>query len=1051
VSRVGRLLGRCVLVLVALILLVGLVFFVAGERIYPRLLEIAARDGAGLTLSARGPVTLQLWPVVRVTARDVDVSSAASSAWNAQLRQISVQIAGRSVLRGEFVIEHLAVQGARVRINEALLGGAGLLDAMPSLAQARTRVDDARIEIKVDGAQQHIIQLDHYTSGPGPDGQPRIEARGSVNGNTLSIDGQFGAAAQRAGDVMAFPLTASVSIPGWKLDGTVHGHVVAPLQGKGLALETTLEIGDVAPLAQILNLPGPLTGRLKLRATLDGDLPSPRLLRIEATLEDGKTLSAGAEGTGIALASGDIESLRLRFKGPLLAGGADKRSPVRQASAEVTLKGTPGHYALTVDRARVSTNAKTWIEAKGSLELAALDDWAAARSRLAVKMSAPNTTALSRLLGGGLRSKLGPVDIRGQLSGALTAAWLKDLQLHIGAKGPVQITAKGQVGPLDLSGVSAPLAKTEADVQMEMTVREAKALQPDPKDVFVTLQPWSGHARLRQSGAHWRLSGLQVSAGSKRGVQLQVSGKASGRGDLVAGVQRIVTDALRKGDSADLEVMLDTATTQATARVIGVNVPELGALHGRAHIQEENGVLAMRGLELQSKGDFEIKLAGDIGALNGLRDVNLEVTLAPTRHENIDRLLDLELPLTGDVSLQATLRRPGTKALSVDGEVRVGSSRLALELTAERTSTVPLVKGRIHSSSILAADFWGGGEAPAVALAKASPSPKPSRTRAPSDGLGLLGILPGLDFILQDTTEQQERVEQVRSTPAVAAAKDKSEALPWRRLQHVDIELDVHVDSVQGVHITGGPLELRLVDKAGRLEFGPSKLAFKGGSVTIHGVADSNDEPPTLIVNGRGEDLPIDELAAHSGAKSKELAGRLSFDYDLKSRGHSLVDLRAALGGEIKSLIEDGQFPLQGLDLLSGDLLSWVTGWMSDNKDTPVPCAVAHLAIEDGIANVETLYLKTASSAVYGIGTIDLRSDTLNLTITPKVRGISLSPPPTVHIYGPLAAPQIEVANASAVVLHYGSEVAASLVFPPALLLGPLFGHTDSSEPSPCR
>ena len=74
------------------------------------------------------------------------------------------------------------------------------------------------------------------------------------------------------------------------------------------------------------------------------------------------------------------------------------------------------------------------------------------------------------------------------------------------------------------------------------------------------------------------------------------------------------------------------------------------------------------------------------------------------------------------------------------------------------------------------------------------------------------------------------------------------------------------------------------------------------------------------------------------------MAGRLSFDYDLKSRGHSLVDLRAGLGGEIKALVEDGQFPLQGLDLLSGDLLGWVTSWMGKNEQTPVPCAVVHTA-----------------------------------------------------------------------------------------------------------
>ena len=106
---------------------------------------------------------------------------------------------------------------------------------------------------------------------------------------------------------------------------------------------------------------------------------------------------------------------------------------------------------------------------------------------------------------------------------------------------------------------------------------------------------------------------------------------------------------------------------------------------------------------------------------------------------------------------------------------------------------------------------------------------------------------------------------------------------------------------------------------------------------------------------------------------------------------------------------------------------------------------------KDGLAEAQTLYLKTERSAAYGIGTIDLRSDTLDLTITPKVSGISLSPPPTVRIHGPLADPDVDVANASAVLLRYGEEVATSMAFPPAILLRHLFGRATSSDSTPCR
>jgi hypothetical protein len=49
------------------------------------------------------------------------------------------------------------------------------------------------------------------------------------------------------------------------------------------------------------------------------------------------------------------------------------------------------------------------------------------------------------------------------------------------------------------------------------------------------------------------------------------------------------------------------------------------------------------------------------------------------------------------------------------------------------------------------------------------------------------------------------------------------------------------------------------------------------------------------------------------------------------------------------------------------------------------------------------------------------------------------------------SAKQLEVANASAVVLRYGAEVTQSVLFPPSILLHTLFSHVSRDEPGPWR
>jgi uncharacterized protein involved in outer membrane biogenesis len=197
--------------------------------------------------------------------------------------------------------------------------------------------------------------------------------------------------------------------------------------------------------------------------------------------------------------------------------------------------------------------------------------------------------------------------------------------------------------------------------------------------------------------------------------------------------------------------------------------------------------------------------------------------------------------------------------------------------------------------------------------------------------------------------------------------------------------------------------------------------------------------------------VAVAELIANTKMKPNEMAGQLSFEYDLHSSGHNMTEIRANLDGKIRSLVEHGQFPLRSLDILSGSLLDWLGTWLDSEQTTPVPCFVSDFSISAGVAKADTFYVRTENSAAYGIGNIDLRTDTLDVTVTPKLKGISLTPPATIHIHGPLALPQLEVANASAVVLRYGAEATQSVLFPPSILLHELFSHVSEDEPGPCR
>lgn len=111
----------------------------------------------------------------------------------------------------------------------------------------------------------------------------------------------------------------------------------------------------------------------------------------------------------------------------------------------------------------------------------------------------------------------------------------------------------------------------------------------------------------------------------------------------------------------------------------------------------------------------------------------------------------------------------------------------------------------------------------------------------------------------------------------------------------------------------------------------------------------------------------------------------------LSSAGNSMRDLAQALDGSIGVTVGEGvigndSFELVGSDLILG-LLNKLNPFAKKDKTTKLECAIVNLNIESGKINIEkSLALRTSKLTMVADGHVDLNSEKIKLSLTPKAR-----------------------------------------------------------------
>ncbi len=300
------------------------------------------------------------------------------------------------------------------------------------------------------------------------------------------------------------------------------------------------------------------------------------------------------------------------------------------------------------------------------------------------------------------------------------------------------------------------------------------------------------------------------------------------------------------------------------------------------------------------------------------------------------------------------------------------------------------------------------------------------------------------------TTEQTDTPKKEREGASRGSGKlvFSDDPLPVDGLRGADGTAKVAIARVIAGKTELEEIELNIVLEHGILRIDPFKGVLAKGPVAGSLSLDAAAEQPTLMLDAALTDADFGALT-ESEKTSDFVGGKLDARIDAMGRGRSLHAIASSLNGVVSvNLTEGRKLPAWLEYALGRDLLGALAFW-SEGEAPRLNCFVARARFKDGMGRFDDLLADTPQATVAGTGTLDLKTETLDLTLVPRPKDASLlSLAFPVEVQGPLRQPDWSI-DREAAALDVAKSVAGDALLGPLGLLLPLV-EEGTGEEDPC-
>ncbi len=272
--------------------------------------------------------------------------------------------------------------------------------------------------------------------------------------------------------------------------------------------------------------------------------------------------------------------------------------------------------------------------------------------------------------------------------------------------------------------------------------------------------------------------------------------------------------------------------------------------------------------------------------------------------------------------------------------------------------------------------------------------------------------------------------------------------LPFGQLDLVNVDARVSIGTLRSGKADYQGIEARLAMQDGRLRLDPFAARTPEGRISGTLDVDSTQAPPRVRLTAQAPGLSLAAILADLGMRPMA-SGQLEVHANLSGAGTTPAAIAASLNGTVGVAMAGGTLDTRQLSGSLGSLAKDLAvldlmgrgGGVAD-----IRCVAIRFDATDGVARARTLLLSSSLITADGGGSINLRSESLDLLLRPqgRVGGTGFRIP--VKVAGPMAGPKVEVDATGAAEANV--DKLAGIVIGGATPLGALGGLLGSEAAS---
>lgn len=361
-------------------------------------------------------------------------------------------------------------------------------------------------------------------------------------------------------------------------------------------------------------------------------------------------------------------------------------------------------------------------------------------------------------------------------------------------------------------------------------------------------------------------------------------------------------------------------------------------------------------------GPTYVQAQGRITNLLQFSAIDLAIRLHGGSLAQLFPVLGIVLPDTPPYRTQGRLIREGKTWQYKNFSGQIGKSDIAGTFKIETRKPRSLLSGNLHSNKLNFADLG-----PLVGT-KSSPSSQ-------------AGTQPGRR-VLPDTPFRIER---------------------WNKM---DADVTLKAESIvrdAALPINDLTTHLRLNNAL--LTLDPLKFGVAGGSLAGLVRLNGRARPIQATVDLKARKIHLAKLfPTLSGAKTS--IGLMNGDIDLKGQGNTVATMLGSADGRVALAMSKGEISKLMMEAVGLHLLEMLQLKLSGDRNIQIHCGVADFGVKNGVMRTNVFLLDTDITRLNVSGDINLRDETLDLTMVQKSKKFSLiALRPPIHVRGNFVKP----------------------------------------------